>query len=148
MTCSSAPARRVAGDERFVALHVEDGVEPRIRAVRDFGDAIGAGWVVGGGHDAFAACSRTRCAISRCRSRRRSVGDAERADALPDADDQGESREEAEGLSGETRGAQSCWDDGERLHAEAGPGCNFHAIEVSLLRATAPGTKSLFCLSE
>jgi hypothetical protein len=44
------------------------------------------------------------------------VGDAELTHALEDADDEGETGEESERLPGETRRAQSGWDDGQRLH--------------------------------
>jgi hypothetical protein len=37
--------------------------------------------------------------------------------ALPNADDERKAGEEAEGFAGETRRAQSGWDDGERPHS-------------------------------
>jgi hypothetical protein len=36
---------------------------------------------------------------------------------LPDADNEWNAGEQAEGLSGEAGRPQSCWDDSERLHA-------------------------------
>jgi hypothetical protein len=45
------------------------------------------------------------------------VGDASFADALPDAEDQREAAEEAEGFSREAGRPQPSWDDGERPHS-------------------------------
>jgi hypothetical protein len=44
------------------------------------------------------------------------VGDAEGADALENADDDGNASEEPEGLTGEPRGVEPRGDDGERPH--------------------------------
>jgi hypothetical protein len=44
------------------------------------------------------------------------VRDAHRGDAFQDSEDQGLPGEQAEGLAGEARRAQSGWDDGERPH--------------------------------
>src|SRR5439155_12084059 len=45
------------------------------------------------------------------------VGDADLADAFPDAEDQRDAAKEAERLAGETGRPQSSWDDGERPHS-------------------------------
>jgi hypothetical protein len=44
------------------------------------------------------------------------IGDGHRGDALPDANDERKAGEKSKRLSGEARGAQSGWDDGERPH--------------------------------
>ena len=51
------------------------------------------------------------------------IGHADLDDALPDANDQREAGEKAKRFSGETRGAQSSWDDGERPHTGRSWGC-------------------------
>jgi hypothetical protein len=58
------------------------------------------------------------------------IGHAECGHALENSDDDGDARERPEGFSGETRRAQSGWDDGERLHAERGRDATFTPRKV------------------
>jgi hypothetical protein len=80
----------------------------------------------GGGHDGFATglsdALRDLVAVGGDHD---AVGDAEGADTLEDPDDDGDASELTKGLSGEPSGAQSSWDDGERLHAIRGADATF-----------------------
>ena len=60
-------------------------------------------------------------------------GDVEIDDALPDADDQWQAGEEAEGLSGEAGRAQPGWDHCERPHARrsGGVGCALTTAKIT-----------------
>src|SRR2546425_9614469 len=64
------------------------------------------------------------------------VGDVHRAHALPDADDDRKTGEEAEGLAGEARRAQTSWDDGERPHTRRRSAVP--AARVTLLNVASP----------
>ena len=146
-TCASAPRTAARGDEGLVALHVDDRVEAAtIGAPRDFGDAIGARRVRAVGEDRLAAGALDLVDdLVAVGGDDAAVGDAERDDALQDADDEGDAGEEAERLSGETRRAQSRWDDGERphvrlagprrsdAHAERAPDATFTPVNIRLL---------------
>jgi hypothetical protein len=82
-------AHRVAGDERFVALHVENGVEvAEAGEAHDFCDSISAGRVRSGGHDGLAAslANALRNLIT-VRGNDDAVGHAQCGDALEDPDD-------------------------------------------------------------
>jgi hypothetical protein len=59
------------------------------------------------------------------------LGDADLRDALPHSDDEREPGELTKGFSGETRGAQSRWDDGERPHAWRSAGVAHTAATIT-----------------
>ena len=74
--------------------------------------------MVEGSHDCLSAgFTHAECDLITVGGDDDAVGDAKGGDALEDANDNGDAREEAEGFSGETRGAQTCWDNGKSLHA-------------------------------
>ena len=86
-------------------------------APRHLGDAMGAGRMCCARQDGLAAVGVDDLGdLVAVGGHDDPVGDADLGDALPDADDQRKAGEQAERLSGETRGAQSSWDDGERPH--------------------------------
>ena len=108
----------VGTSKRLVALDIYDALEAReLGARRHFGDAVGSTRMSFIGEHGLATgaqhFSADQLAVGGDET---TIGDAELAHALEDADDNGETGEEAERLPGETRGAQSGWDDGQRLH--------------------------------
>jgi len=84
---------------------------------RDFCDAVCARHVIRRREDDVAAIRGDRASdLVAIRRDHDALGDVRLYHALPRSDDERESGEESKGFSGETRRAQTSWDDGERPH--------------------------------
>ena len=114
----------VSRDERLVALNIHNGVECTELAQRgDFRDPIGARGVIGGREHDFSAMLAYGVGDLVTVGCDDAMGrDVERLDALPDADYQRQTGEEAKWFSGEAARTQPGWDHSERLHARRSAG--------------------------
>lgn len=109
---------RLPRDEGLVALHVDDCLKVTIRRLlNELGDAFGARAVLRARHcDGDAMFDRDTRHFVAVGCDDDGIRDVELDDALPNADDERQSGEEAKWFSGETGGTQSGWDHGEHTH--------------------------------
>jgi hypothetical protein len=116
---ASRAAKGCCCDKRLVALDVQNGVERLIGGPGcHLGHAVGAGRVacVSQLHLCPGLAGRLHDLLT-LGGDDAPLGDSHLLDALPDANDEWESGEEAKGFAREARRAQTGWDDGQRPHS-------------------------------
>src|SRR5690349_4578800 len=109
-------------DERLVTLNIHNGaVLTESRILGYFSHAFRAGVVLATRHYAVRASltHRSRNGLI-IRSDDHGFSDVHLEDSLPDPGDERESREEAEGRSGEAQGAEASWNHYKRPHLPPG----------------------------